>query len=97
MCVDVCMGASLIAALTCAPMPAGAAGPEGEELQADAAAETAALQPAHTGVPWVTAAGQSLGGNTPNLAATGLFVCAAARAEARPSACAQLALDVNLA
>lgn len=72
-----------------------AAGPEGEQLQAAAAAATAALQPAHTGVPWVVAAGQSLGGNTPTLAATGLFACAAADAAARPAACGQLALDAN--
>lgn len=73
-----------------------AAGAEGAALEAQAAAATAALQPSHTGVPWVTAAGQSLGGNTPTLAATGLFVCAAAPADARPPACEQLALDVNM-
>lgn len=75
--------------------PLSAAGPEGAELEAEAAAATAQLQPAHLGVPWVTVAEQSLGGNTPTLAATGLFVCAAAPANARPPACEQLALDVN--
>lgn len=75
--------------------PSRAAGAEGEALEAQAAAATAALQPSHLGVPWVTAAGQSLGGNTPTLAATGLFVCTAAPVDARPPACEQLALDVN--
>ena len=64
-------------------------------LAQKAAEETGALNPHHLGVPWVTVAGQALGGEDATLATLPLFVCAFAAAAARPAVCTQFPLEVN--
>ena len=57
-----------------------AEGEEGDELELEAAKETAALIPGHTFVPWITGNGVALGGAFEDLER---YICVAAPVEAR--------------